>query len=87
MFRITTVAESATEVTLKLEGRLMQDWVNDCESHCQQLLEQQRRVRLDCAAVTFVDRHGTNMLRRLAQQHLDIVNCPALIRALLEDHG
>lgn len=84
MLRITPVAESPTLVMLKLEGRLVSDWVSLLEQECLTMLRDHPTVLLDFAEVTFVDRRGVEMLRRIASDKLRIVNASALITGLLE---
>lgn len=84
MLRITKFDEDHTGVILKLEGRIASDWVDEVERECRRALAQRQRVRLDLRDVTFVDRRGARALRALRGERLHIVNCPALIRDLLE---
>ena len=84
MLRITKVIDDGSRITLRLEGQLAADWVAEFETECRVALAQHARVRLDFTDVTFVDRRGASALERLACDKLDIVNCPGLIRELLE---
>ena len=83
MLRITTVVKSPTRVILKLEGRLVSDWVTLVERECLTWLRDDRMVRLDVTEVTFVDRRGAAMLRRIGSDRLQIIHASALIMALL----
>jgi hypothetical protein len=84
VLRITKVAESPSEVTLKLEGRIVSDWVDLVERECVTWLRERPKVRLDFAEVTFVEPSGVEMLQRLAANHVQLINCPPLIAALLQ---
>ncbi len=84
MLRITKVPRQESLVTLKLEGQIASDWVEELESECLRLLQQQHSVTLDFAGVTFVDNCGITMLNRIRTDNLKIINCPALMRDLLE---
>jgi ABC-type transporter Mla MlaB component len=86
MLRITRMAESPTHVTLKLEGRIVSDWVSVVERECLTALQKQRQVVLDLSEVTFIDGRGLEMLRQIASPHLQIINASALIEDLL-GHG
>jgi anti-anti-sigma regulatory factor len=83
MLRITAT-ETATLVTLKLEGRVAAEWVNELRDECRRRLNSSRRLCLDFRHVTFVDRSGALMLRELACERLRVVNCPTLVRESLE---
>lgn len=83
MLRITRVAESASWTTLRVEGRIVAEWVPVLEQECQLALEDNRPVRLDLSAVTFIDDGGVAALRRLGANELEITKCPEFIRELL----
>ncbi len=87
MLRITTVTESPTCVTLKLEGRIVSDWVPLLEHECLTALRANRQVRLDFSEVTFIDRSGMAMLQRLAAARVEIINASAFTEALLARAG
>lgn len=87
MLRITRVADSPSQVTLKLEGRIVAEWVALLECECLAGLHERGRVILDVAEVTFIDRHGLEMLRRIISSQLRIINASALIEALLRHTG
>lgn len=87
MVRITRVAESPSQVTLKLEGRIVSDWVSVVEGECLTGLHERGRVVLDVSEVTFIDRGGLAMLRRIASPHLQIINASALIEEFLHRGG
>ena len=83
MLRITRVAESASQVTYKVEGKIVAEWVFELERECLAVLQEKRKVRLDVSAVTFIDRRGVAAMRRLAAEHVAIINCPEFIGELL----
>jgi anti-anti-sigma regulatory factor len=87
MLRITKVAESPSSITLKLEGRLVSDWVSLVERECLALRQGQRQISLDFSEVTFIDDRGVKMLQRIASADLKVVNCPAFIADLLKIWG
>ena len=84
MLRITRVAESPSHVTLRLEGRIVSDWVSVVERECLTWLQEKRQVILDVSEVTFIDGSGLEMLRQIASPHLQIINASALIEELLQ---
>ncbi len=84
MLRITKVPRQESLVTLKLEGQIASDWVEELESQCLRLLQHQHSVTLDFAGVTFIDNGGITMLNRITTDNLKLINCPALMRDLLK---
>ncbi len=87
MLRITKLDENPASVRFRLEGRLASDWVAELERECRGALARRQYVELDFEAVHFVDRRALRFLERFTPQHLRIVNCPTLIRELLDhDH-
>ena len=85
MLRITKVAENQTQVTLRVEGRIVSHWVAELERETERLLKGNRKVVLDFAEVSFIGPRGTGMLKRLSLEHVEIINCSALITDLLRE--
>ncbi len=87
MLRITKVAESPSKVLYQLEGRLASAWVAELERLCREALARHQSIELDFEAVYFIDRRAVQFVERFAPRHLRILNCPPLVRELLEhDH-
>ncbi len=87
LLRITKVGEEPLFVTLKLEGRIVSDWVGVLEQECLESLREKGKVILDFSAVTFIDSRGIAMLRRIATGNLEIVNASLLVDDLLQAGG
>lgn len=88
MLRITEVVDSGTETTLHMEGRIVSEWVGVLQEECWRVLqESSRRLRLDLAAVTFIDPAGVLALRWLTTKGVALINSPAFIDALLKGDG
>jgi anti-anti-sigma regulatory factor len=88
MLRVTEVMDSGTDTTLHVEGRIGSEWVGVLQEECGRVLRQSsRRLRLDLAAVTFVDPRGILALRWLRTEGIALVNAPPFIEALLESDG
>lgn len=87
MLRITTIAESPSLTTLKLEGRIVSDWVSLLEQECLTLLHEKQQVLLDLSEVTFIDGRGVEMLKRIAGENLKVINSSAFIESLLRGEG
>jgi hypothetical protein len=88
MLRIQKVADSGTEITLQVEGRIVTEWVAVLEGECWQALrEPLQQLRLDLGAVTFIDPRGVVAVRRLVTEGVIIVNSPEFIDDLLRGDG
>jgi ABC-type transporter Mla MlaB component len=83
MLRITSTNRKSTE-TLKLEGKLVEPWVTELLQTCSQLFERGLELRLDLAAVTFVDPEGTKALRGLIRRGVSIGPCSGFVAELLK---
>jgi anti-anti-sigma regulatory factor len=74
MIRISEASASPGEVTLKLEGRLGDASVSDLEGTCERLIAEAKRVVLDVASVSYVDRAAFRSLRRLRRLGVRFAN-------------
>ncbi len=87
MLRITEISESADSVTLKVEGRIMSEWITVLEQECLKWLRAKPEVLLDFSEVRFIEHNGVAMLKRIASPNLRLINCPALIDMLLNGNN
>lgn len=71
MLRITSSTKDGT-AWLRLEGKLVGPWVDECRTACARETGRDGRLALDLAAVTFVDADGVRLLRQLVDQGTDI---------------
>ena len=86
MLRITEVSTGETEVSLRLEGKLVGTWIPEVERIClYQMNEKKKTVVLDFSSVTFIDKEGVRMLDSIKDEQLKIVNCSPFILSLLDD--
>ncbi len=83
MLRITSSNHRSTE-TLKLEGKLVEPWVAELLQTSSSLLEQGLQIRLDLAAVSFVDAVGAQALRELIRRGVTIGPCSGFVAELLK---
>ena len=70
--------------TLKLEGRLVQPFIELLERECSELLGVPGAVTLDLSSVTFVDRTGVESLKRLHRRGVVIRGCSDAVASILE---
>jgi anti-anti-sigma regulatory factor len=83
MLRITHVHARDSAPTLRLEGKLVGPWVAELARAC----DGPDRLRLDLAAVTFVDGPGVKLLRKLLGRGATLAACSGLVAELLHGEG
>jgi anti-anti-sigma regulatory factor len=83
VLRITRVIEGYSGTTLRVEGRIVAEWVAVLERECWLAFEDKRPVRLDLSAVRFIDSRGVVALRHLGANEFEFVNCPEFVKELL----
>ena len=85
MLRITWIDAEGSDSnrTLKLEGKILGPWVDELGRACEESGLPQHCLRLDLAAVTFVDSIGLKLLDDLLRQGATIVGCSDFISDLL----
>jgi ABC-type transporter Mla MlaB component len=83
VLRISRATGTSPLATLRVEGRVVTEWVPVLERECWLALQENGHVELDLSAVTFVDGRGVAALRHLGTNDVEIVNCPEFIRELL----
>ena len=84
MLRISKVYENPSGVNLKLEGRIVSEWVSILEEQILECLKKNQKVLLDFSELRFVDEHGMEMLKRMPTEKIEITNCPKFIEELLK---
>jgi anti-anti-sigma regulatory factor len=83
LLRITRVIEGSWATTLRVEGRIVAEWVAVLERECWLAFEDKRPVRLDLSAVRFIDSSGVAALRHLGANGFEFFNCPEFVREFL----
>jgi len=86
MVRITLVETGAGKTTMKIEGRIVLDWIRVVETECHNLLTRGNLVSLDLSGVSFVGPEGVSMLRGLLDKGCVLSNCPLFIHHMLMNH-
>ena len=85
MLRITTQsAADPSGVLLKLEGKLLDPWVEELERSINGPLSRPNEVRLDLSDLSFADSAGIQVLSRLIRGGATLVGCSGFIAALLQ---
>lgn len=84
MLRISVLDSTGDAVTLLLEGQVIGDAVNALNSSCDHVLTEGRRLTLDLAGVSFIDRKGIALFHRLTARHVEVVKCSAFVAEQLK---
>lgn len=86
MLRITKISENGSPLTLKLEGKIHDEWVALLEQECEAAMAAGLRVYLDFAQVTYVAETGMELIRRLLKQ-IVVINGDTFIADLIDRGG
>jgi ABC-type transporter Mla MlaB component len=83
MLRITTQSTDHSAILLKLEGKLLEQWVEELERSINGSLGRPNSLRLDLSALTFADAVGLQALTKLIRGGATLTACSGFIAALL----
>jgi anti-anti-sigma regulatory factor len=87
VLRITRITRMRRMPSMKLEGELLEAWVNAVREACVRNGRGFRRMCLDLTAVTYVDAAGTQLLRELIDDGIEISACSKFVGHLLQLEG
>jgi len=82
MLRITRVVHNAT-TALRLEGKLLEPWVESLRAECAAAVEAGDRPVIDLADVTFVDAAGAAAVRELMSAGFEVAGRRGFVGELL----
>ena len=83
MLKITRLPRHGRVQTIKLEGELLEPWVGAVRDACTTPDRRSRYLRLDLAAVNYVDGAGVHLLRDLIREGVEIAACSSFVGELL----
>ncbi|MEW6734606.1 MAG: STAS domain-containing protein [Acidobacteriota bacterium] len=83
MLRITETTSDEETITLLLEGRIIDQWIDEICNQCRANLSQQRKVILDFSGVRFVDERGIEALKELINDRIQLIGCSLFLSQLL----
>lgn len=86
MLRITRSDQNGTDPSVKLEGKLLEPWVDAVRS----LFTAPASTplpRLELAGLTFVDAAGADLLRQLLRRGVQVESCSAYVAEVLHWTG
>ncbi len=84
MLRITLVSEDDMTVTLRLEGKIVNEWILVLEKTCLDHKDNRNKiVSLDFSGVTFISDEGVKMLENINIGRVEVTNCSPFVREIL----
>jgi hypothetical protein len=83
MIRITHVSAPGAALTLKVEGKLLEPWVDELLQACTGGPSRGQPIQLDLSALHFVDAAGARLLRDLIRQGIQVTKCSGYVAELL----
>jgi ABC-type transporter Mla MlaB component len=87
MLKITTIQESGTDVLLKLEGKITEQWAALLDGECRSFLRQKKHVYLDCSQVDFIDQRGVEVVKHFPHAQVTLISAPGFVAELLQIGG
>jgi ABC-type transporter Mla MlaB component len=83
MLKITATPTGAGSTLVKLEGKLLEPWVGELAAACEPFSDCPEFLRLDLAAVSFVDRIGFRFLLDWVRRGAAVESCSGLVAEML----
>lgn len=87
MLKITTIQESGSDVLLKLEGKITEQWAALLDGECRSFLRQKKLVYLDCSQVDFIDQRGVEVVKHFPPAQVMLISAPGFVAELLQIGG
>ena len=87
MLKITKVQESGTDVLLKLQGKITEQWASLLDGECRSFLRRRKLVYLDCSQVDFIDQRGVDVVKNLPRPGVTLMSAPGFVTELLQIGG
>lgn len=84
MLRIIRIDRPGARPTIRLEGKLLTQWVDEVNAACRAETVSPLPVDLDLSMVTFADQAGIELLRSLVGDGIQINTCTSYIAELLQ---
>lgn len=84
MLRIDEELIRERNTRLRIEGNLVKEWNEVLQSNCLGVLNRGGELELDLAGVCFADLDGVDLLRRLEQSGVRLINSPPFLMEQLK---
>ena len=79
MLKISTIESGAEEMKIQIDGQISGEWVRLLQETCRTHLEKGLQLSVDLRNVSFVDRDGIDMLRKLTEYRVEFLNASPFI--------
>ena len=83
MLKLTGTSRKEGTLTFKLEGQILAPWVSAVRDACTQQPPRDEQLCLDLTDVTYADAAGTQLLRDLMRERVQIAACSRFVAELL----
>ena len=83
MLKITATPRRDRSTLLKLEGKLLEPWLGELAAACEPFTDCPEYLRLDLAAVSFVDPIGFRFLLDWVRRGALVESCSGLVAEML----
>ncbi|MDH5740381.1 MAG: hypothetical protein OEY77_08655 [Nitrospira sp.] len=87
MLKITKIQESRSDVLLKLEGKITEQWAALLDGECRSYLRKKKTVHLDCSQVEYIYGQGVDVVKSFPRTQVILMNVPAIVTELLQIGG
>ena len=84
MLRIEVSEKRGERVTVHLEGHMVGPWVDEVRRACEPFLTNGHSLALDFSRVSFVDRAGVALCRRLKQGRVTLQHCSPFVQEQID---
>lgn len=83
MLRINEENITNGSILLRLEGKLIDQWVGLFRIMCEQILNKKGKLSLDLTEVTYADNEGLRLLQHLNERELALITCSPFLNEQL----
>lgn len=83
MLRISGPEVTADQTKLRLDGKLIGDWVSELRLLCEAILKKGQQIEIDCSGVCFIDNDGIALMQMLQGKGVVLVECSRFIELQL----
>ena len=87
MLKISQIGPVNHTVTLRVEGRIVGPWVAELQHSCEEVLTDNRTLKLHLADVEFMDPQGVALLSSLRSHGVALLECPPFAAEQLKATG
>jgi anti-anti-sigma regulatory factor len=86
MFKITKTKEDENTINLRMDGKLVEEWLSEFEKLYLKIKKNKdKRIIIDLSGVSFIDDNGIDFMEKIMDPRIDIINCSPFIESLLGD--